>query len=337
MVIEIFGFSHELWWEWTGIDYVLNPHKRIFWLFILSSFVIAFLYVLYKKENYNNYFNKSFWFHPSAQLDYQYFILISIIKSLVVFPLMLSVTDTAFYVVQLLNEFLGYHLPFNLNRNAIIFLYTLTLFIIGDFTRYWLHRWFHSSDLLWQFHKVHHSAEVLTPFTFYRVHPIENFLFGLRYALTTGIVTGIFIYCFGARLQVMDVLGVNLFIFLSLILGANLRHSPIYLRYPELVEKWFISPAQHQYHHTPEGARKNYSGVLALWDRLFGSLHVSEEKKLKTFGLLMNENQSNGLSNNNEPSSQSDFNESESYKKLTDLLFKPFNNSFNMMIEKVKL
>lgn len=53
--------------------------------------------------------------------------------------------------------------------------------------------------------KVNHSAKVLNPFTFYRVHPIENLLFGLRYSLTVGLVTGIFLYLFGARLGLIDI------------------------------------------------------------------------------------------------------------------------------------
>jgi len=30
---------------------------------------------------------------------------------------------------------------------------------------------------LWEFHKVHHSANVLTPITAFRVHPVDTWLF----------------------------------------------------------------------------------------------------------------------------------------------------------------
>ena len=273
------------WFEWSGVEYFINPHKRIYWVFILTSLLMALVYLCYKQERLSTYLSRDIWLHSSAKVDYFYFFVISVIKTLVIFPIMLGVTDTAWYTLQILNLTFGYQLPVKLDRSLIIILYTLSLFILGDLTRYWLHRWLHSSEFLWQFHKVHHSASVLTPFTFYRVHPVENFLFGLRYALTTGVVTGVFIYWFGARLQVLDVLGVNLFIFIGLLFGANLRHSPIYLRFPAVLEKWFISPAQHQIHHTVEGSRKNYGGVLSLWDRLFGSLHLSEDIKPENFGL----------------------------------------------------
>lgn len=249
---------------------------------------MAFAYVMFNKETIKPYLSRTIWWHRSAKLDYQYFFVISILKTAIIFPLMVSVGEIAYLTLTTLQDGFGYQIPLNVNRTVVIILYTLSLFVLGDFTRYWLHRWLHSSRFLWQFHQVHHSAQVLTPFTFYRVHPVENILFGLRYALTTGIVTGFFIYWFGARLQIIDILGVNLFIFVSLLLGANLRHSPVYFRFPTFLEKWLISPAQHQLHHTPDGLRKNYAGILAIWDRLFGTLKLSNTPKPEKFGLPEN-------------------------------------------------
>lgn len=296
-----------------GLDYLTNSHKRIYWLFILSASVIAIFYILYNKEKPQDYLKKSYWFHSSALLDYRYFILVSLIKFSLLFPIMLSASETSLFFLAQLQHIFGYHTPTHLNREIIVLLYTLTLFILGDLSRYALHRWMHSSDILWQFHKIHHSAEVLTPMTFYRVHPVENFLFALRYTLVTGFVTGLFVYWFGARLQLLDVLGVNAFLFISMLLGSNLRHSAIALSYPQWLEKWLISPAQHQLHHTPSGARSNYAGVLALWDRLFSSLHYSEKDKPTTYGL-----------SNEEINQES----RDSYTSLSKLLFNPFINIY---------
>lgn len=296
-----------------GFDYLTNAHKRIYWVFILSAAVIALFYIIYNKEKPKDYLKKSYWFHSSAVLDYRYFILVSLIKFSLIFPVMLSVSETSlFFLAQLQNVF-GYHTPGHLNREIIVLLYTFALFVFGDLSRYALHRWMHSSDILWQFHKVHHSAEVLTPMTFYRVHPVENFLFALRYTLVTGLVTGVFVYWFGARLQLLDVIGVNVFLFISMLLGANLRHSAIALSYPQWLENWLISPAQHQLHHTPMGARSNYAGVLALWDRLFNSLHYSDKNKLTIYG-LSNENIKQQSRN--------------SYTSLSKLIFNPFINIY---------
>jgi sterol desaturase/sphingolipid hydroxylase (fatty acid hydroxylase superfamily) len=57
------------------------------------------------------------------------------------------------------------------------------------------------------------------------------------------------------------------------------------------LEKIFISPAQHQLHHSIENKHfnKNYGAMLAIWDWLFGSLHFSETGKSIRFGLRPNE------------------------------------------------
>ena len=121
--------------------------------------------------------------------------------------------------------------------------------------------------------------------TFYRVHPLENFLFGFRYALVTGFITGIFIHFYGANLAILDIIGVNIIVFVFHILGDNLRHSTIHLGYFDTLEKWLISPAQHQYHHTVTGTTVNYGGILSLWDRLFGSLRLSSQEDHYHYGL----------------------------------------------------
>ena len=75
-------------------------------------------------------------------------------------------------------------------------LYTLTLFVAWDLSRYLLHRLLHGVPFLWELHKVHHSAEVLTPLTLYRSHPIESFLYRMRGVLVVSAVTGTFFYFF---------------------------------------------------------------------------------------------------------------------------------------------
>ena len=63
--------------------------------------------------------------------------------------------------------------------------------------------------------------------------------------------------------------------------GSNLRHSHINIKYWKWLEYIFISPAQHQLHHSiaQEHYDKNFGAALAIWDWLFGSLHLSEEEK----------------------------------------------------------
>ncbi|MGB7389892.1 sterol desaturase family protein, partial [Marinomonas sp.] len=133
---------------------------------------------------------------------------------------------------------------------------------------------------------VHHSAEALNPLTFYRLHPLENILFALRHAVVAGMVTGVFIFCFGARVNLYTVLGGNLFIVSLFAFTGNLRHSHIRLGYGRWLERVLISPAQHQVHHQRRHMRHNFGSALAIWDGLFGTLKVSiEAPDDRSFGL----------------------------------------------------
>ena len=46
----------------------------------------------------------------------------------------------------------------------------------------------HRVPALWEFHKVHHSAEVLTPLTEWRQHPLELMLFPVVIGAATAVV-----------------------------------------------------------------------------------------------------------------------------------------------------
>lgn len=270
--------------ETFGLDLFVNPHHRLFLPYLLGALLIALVYGAFHRRSRALLFSKAYWLHPSARADYGYFVVIAVIKAVIIVPLILSGKGVALTVVTILQQVFGYLPPLDAPRWAIMLGYTATLFVAGDFTRYWLHRWMHTSAMLWRFHRIHHGARVLTPVTFYRVHPVENLLFGLRYALSAGVVTGVFIYGFGARIGLVEVLGVNLFVFTFDALGSNLRHSPIPLRYGDRLERWLISPFMHQIHHTRDGLRTNYGGTLAVWDRLFGSLRIEPARALR-FGI----------------------------------------------------
>lgn len=305
--------------QWSGFDYLFNPHKRLFWGYLLLSFFIAIVYLRCTRLSFTSVFSLNIWWHPSARLDYAYFILSSIIKLTMIVPLVLSVREVALWVLKLMDQVFGYQEKLSVDPFWLIIGYTLSLFIVSDFSRYVLHRLMHHLPFLWEFHKVHHSAQVLTPVTFYRVHPVENILFGFRYAISAGSVTGVFVYYFGAGLEIIDILGINLFVFLAHMAGDNLRHSPIKVRYPDWLEKVLISPAQHQYHHTIQGNRTNYGGVLSVWDRMFGSLKFSRPTDRHVYGI----------------------DDVDQFTSLSSLLFLPFRNiftqiSFRFIDEKVK-
>lgn len=270
----------------------LDPSKRFFWVFILSSVVLAIAVVWFEKKHItatdikNLLFSRRYWINKSSAIDLYYLFLNSLLKAIFIIPLIGShVGLSLFFYSVLQNNFespdVG-HVPWYL----IGALYSLSFFVIEDLSRFLLHRCMHYFPFLWHFHQVHHSAKNLTPLTLNRVHPVEMTLYYLRGTFVFGTVSGLFFFLFANQLTAFDILGVDLLGFLFNILGANLRHSHIWLSFGRF-EKLFISPAQHQIHHSsaPEHQDKNFGTYIALWDRMAGSLVFSGRKKRLHFGL----------------------------------------------------
>jgi sterol desaturase/sphingolipid hydroxylase (fatty acid hydroxylase superfamily) len=177
--------------------------------------------------------------------------------------------------------------PFLIAAPFALLLVTLSAFLAEDFWRYVVHRATHEVPSLWELHKVHHSAEVLTPFTIYRTHPLEGFLMrsGSAFGLSVGAASGAWLL--GAPLSTWEVLGVQGLSVIWNVTGSNLRHSHVWLRYPTWLEHLFISPAQHQLHHSQDKQHfdANFGSALSLWDWIFGTLLIVETRPDLRFGL----------------------------------------------------
>jgi len=171
------------------------------------------------------------------------------------------------------------------------------LFVAWDLSRYVVHRLMHEVPLLWEVHQVHHSAEELTPLTFHRVHPLEGVVYGARGVLVTGTVTGVAFWLARGEAHDWTLLGVNALGLVFNSISGNLRHSHVWLRFPEAVERWLISPAQHQLHHSaaPGDDRANYGTWLAVWDRLGGSWRPSPVARPERFGVAEGRNHGDDL------------------------------------------
>jgi len=234
-------------------------------------------------------FPKRIWLHKSTAIDAMLLFFNGALKSLIFVPVLVTSFTVGFYTVKGLRYMFGVaDMPILIWPDEVVVVcYTLVLVLLADLTRYFLHRLLHEIPFLWTLHKVHHSAEVMTPLTLYRTHPLEVMLSLLRDFLTIGFVSGVFFYVFGESVDAMMVLGVNAGRFIFNLTGANLRHSHVWLSYGRRLEKILISPAQHQIHHSdnPIHYNKNYGSQFALWDWIFGTLYVTQNREKITFGL----------------------------------------------------
>ena len=276
----------------------LDPKKRVFLGYLISGFLIAFLWVLFVKKvplkkSLGYIFDKRIYFAKSAISDY-FLYAINLFVMIIFSPILLSQLTIATIIFEFLHtqEFVTPIENFFILSAIIPVAFTLCYFILDDFSKFLIHMLMHKIPILWCFHKVHHSAEVLTPITVFRTHPVEGFIFVVRNAITQGAVIGLFYFISNGNLNLVTVLGANLFSFCFHLLGSNLRHSHINISYWRWLEHFLISPAQHQVHHSIKKIHhdKNFGVTFAFWDLIFGSLVFSKNNQKIKYGLNEKEN-----------------------------------------------
>jgi sterol desaturase/sphingolipid hydroxylase (fatty acid hydroxylase superfamily) len=129
--------------------------------------------------------------------------------------------------------------------------------IVFDGASFFVHRWLHRSDLLWNVHKVHHSTLQLDALAATRAHMFENMirfvpaqaavlLVGVRPALVTPTVALAAVY-------------------------GMFNHSNLALDL-QWVEGVFVTPRLHRRHHVPNTSQNNFGSILTVWDRLARTL-----------------------------------------------------------------
>lgn len=158
---------------------------------------------------------------------------------------------------------------------------TVMLFLAYELG-YWFNHWLsHKVPLLWEFHKVHHSAAVLTPLTNFRVHPVYTWIFANILAVSAAIANGLGNYMFGETAYQYAFSDTNIILVLFIHTYVHLQHSHMWISFRGLLGRVFVSPAHHQVHHSdnPKHFNKNYGSCLALWDWMFGTLYVPDKQR----------------------------------------------------------
>jgi len=182
----------------------------------------------------------------------------------------------------------GQPTPSALPELASRIIVTLMLFLAYELG-YWFNHWLsHRVPLLWEFHKVHHSAEVLTPLTNFRVHPVYAWIFANILALSAAIANGVANYMFGKTSYQYALSDSNIILVFFIHAYVHLQHSHVWISFTGILGRIFVSPAHHQIHHSknPAHFNRNYGSCLALWDWMFGTLYVpSRETEKLTFGV----------------------------------------------------
>lgn len=175
-------------------------------------------------------------------------------------------------------------LPATMQRAGV----TLVVFLAYELG-YWIDHYLkHRVPVLWELHKVHHTAEVLTPLTTFRMHPLDTFVFGQILAATAAVGNGFIAYAFGDTTYQYALSGTNIILVAFIHIYVHLQHTHIWIAFRGALGRVFLSPAHHQIHHStnPAHFNKNLGSCLAVWDWLFGTLYVPARTREKlTFGI----------------------------------------------------
>ncbi|KAB7729053.1 sterol desaturase family protein [Rudanella paleaurantiibacter] len=137
-------------------------------------------------------------------------------------------------------------------------------FVLYDLCYYWAHRLSHEVNLFWSGHVVHHQSEEY------------NLSVALRQSWFQGVWTA-------PVYLPMALLGFDT-TQLLVVGGINLIYQ--FWIHTEMIDRmgvleWFMNtPSHHRVHHgrNPKYIDKNHGGTFIIWDRLFGTFQVEEER-----------------------------------------------------------
>lgn len=281
------------------VDAVLAPVNEITelsgksgWLYVLSSIAIAWCVFVIRRNRgkcsnsrsfFAYLFPREIYTHRSAMTDYKFVAVDLSTKSLLYVPLITGMSWAVYkFCLYLLSG--SSSVP---ATPAATLLTCIVAVLVTDLGFYVAHYLMHKVPVLWEFHKVHHSAEVLTPLTVYRIHPVEGLVSAVVAAVLSAIITVLYGTVSDNDPKYLTIFGINLITFGFYFSGNLLRHSHIWISYGPVLSRLFISPAQHQIHHSldPKHIDKNFGYIFAIWDALFGSLYVPRCRESLRYGL----------------------------------------------------
>ena len=307
---------------WPFYEFAIDGNSRYYWLYCATGMAIA-VWVHMRRHSGKSFeevfFSREVWAGRSALNDYFILFAGSVLRVTALAWAYVGSMPVARWTAGVLRD-LGVTGTV-IDGSAIGYALALTVlvFVVDDFLRYAVHLAMHRVPELWEYHKVHHSAEELNFATAERFHPIESVLTSLSITAGIGLANGVFIAFFGDKLTPLTVFGANAFLFVFNVAGGVLRHAPVWVSFGPSVERWIISPAMHQIHHSdnPKHFDTNMGGSLAIWDRLFGTLHVAgDRKEITGFGIGP---------------------ETADFRSLKTIYVRPIEQSFALMLKRLGL
>jgi sterol desaturase/sphingolipid hydroxylase (fatty acid hydroxylase superfamily) len=177
-----------------------------------------------------------------------------------------------FWLLVNLGKFLDAYIPGTFSASAAkqSFIWqALEVIILSDFLIYWGHRLQHKFNFLWNFHKVHHSAEHLDWLAAHREHPLDT--------VYTVTLINLPALLFGFSLQTIAA------VIAFRGLWAIYIHSNVRLPLPG-IRMLIGAPELHHWHHDKARDAGNYANISPLMDILFGT-YTCPDHEPEAFGI----------------------------------------------------
>ena len=273
-----------------------QPGAQTFWSSYVGAAIVAGLYYLWSRRNrkttlkglFRYLFPRKIVRSLSTRLDLKMYIMSSLFLALqaaVWFSGMKGLNEIFLKgLVYILGPGAKDHA---LGFGAVLFI-PIVLYLALELG-YWLsHYWLHHIDWLWELHKVHHSAEVMTPATEWRQHPVEYIFVPLVMGVISSAALAALKWGFGPDPTLAQFWSPSLILLVFVMTYLHLRHSHVNLTAPGILGYVFQSPAHHQIHHStdPRHFDKNLGFCLSVWDFVFGTLYIPRKNETMTLGLF---------------------------------------------------
>lgn len=232
---------------------------------------------------------KRVYLHRSALSDYRFLVVNTLVQAILFVPfifMLLSALSVSQHMTEIFTSVLGDRPDIEVGMWAQLVL-TICLVLAADLGFFIAHTLLHKVGFLWEFHKIHHSAEVLTPFTSARVHFVDTMLIALFAGIGTGMVYGVFDFFTAVPINEFQILRQNSLLFVFHLLVSNLTHSHVEISFGRIFNRILISPAHHQIHHSAEAHHldKNMGLVFSFWDWMAGTLYLPDQREEYRIGL----------------------------------------------------
>jgi sterol desaturase/sphingolipid hydroxylase (fatty acid hydroxylase superfamily) len=249
--LKIITEAYSGYWQFF-VGQMLHPtwHNYFYWL-VGASVLIYVLELCFPWRKNQPTIRENFWI-DAFYLFWNYFLF-----SLVIY----NAVSTVF--VELFKDFLGIFGVTNLVAiyvgNLPWWVQLLIIFVLRDFLQWSIHRLLHNVSWMWEFHKVHHSTEVMGFAALMRYHFMEHFFYrSLEYIPLAMMGFGI-----------SDFFIVHMFTFIT----GQLGHANLHINLGPL--KYILNgPQMHLWHHAKEFPASHPKGInfgitLSVWDYLF--------------------------------------------------------------------